>query len=139
MTDEAVGAIIESRVKTWSEAQGYPVRFGNQDFDPSTQSIDGMYLECFILPARTGSETLDGAHRHHNGVVQINIRCKRGIGSAVTRRITGELDVLFPNAGLVTDSDGVTVRFTSPVSAAPAIEDANGYFVPVSFNYRSDA
>jgi hypothetical protein len=136
VSTKACRIALESRLATWAAARSTPLRvaYENAAFTPATGET---YLACYLLPALTTSEDLEGAHRGYRGVFQVSIVAPLNIGPGAADGIAAELDTLFPVNGSYT-SGSVTVQVTTPASVATAITDESNYTVPVSFQYRAD-
>lgn len=136
MSQRKIRTIYESHLASWAAARVPPLRvaYENVVFDPANGET---YLRCFLLPAATQSETLEGEHRAFLGVFQVSIVSPIEVGAGAAQGIAAELDAVFVNFDQMTAS-GVTVQQISPVSIAPAIPGEKDYTVPASFSYRAD-
>lgn len=135
MSNKLCRRAIETRLSAWAAARSpvLPIAFENVPFSPPV----GAYLRGFLLPARTASEDLAGAHREYSGVYQINVVAPINAGPGASEGIADELAELFPlNQRIAVP--GLTLQIISPVSAAQGAQDAISYIVPVSFEYRVD-
>lgn len=136
MSTSRVQQLLESRLLTWAKARAPKLSVAVQDskFSPK----DGeTYLRCFVLPATTGSDTVDGAHRRYTGVWQVSIVKPSGGGLQVARQIEDELGALFPN-NLKLSLPGFDLFIRSPMSAGSVITDDLNTTIPVSCRYRAD-
>ena len=59
MSQADVRALIEARLADWASQNDLPVAYENVAFDPPA----GEFLKFNLLPARTGSDDMAGAHR----------------------------------------------------------------------------
>lgn len=137
MSEKIIRSIYEARLAAWAAAHSpaLKVAYENVDFTPPADG--STYLRCFLLPANTDSQDLQGIHEAFLGVFQVNIVAKAGAGLGAAKGIADELRALFPNNLRLTKS-GLTVQSISPCSQGPAQQDTNTATVPVWFNYRAD-
>lgn len=127
--------LLESRLKTWAAAESpaIPVAWQNVALTPPAT----RYLRAFVLPAETGSQTLDGSHRRYTGVWQVNVVVPIGTGPGAAEAIAQEIADLYPMNDLLSMT-GLDLYITSPMSIHPAIQDSDRFTVPVSCRYRAD-
>lgn len=133
MSDALIRAAFESRLAAWASAQvpPIPVAYQNVAFAPP----NGRYARCWVLPAPTQSQTLDGLHRERKGVFQVDLLMPNGTGSAAANALAASLDAAFP---VVLSQGAIKVFLLSPMSQSSSIQEPNHYMVPVSCMYRSD-
>jgi hypothetical protein len=95
------------------------------------------YLRGFLLPAKTASSDLAGAHRAFTGVYQVSVVAPLNGGPGIAEGIADEIAALFPlNTRLAVP--GLILQVVTPVTAAQGAQDSTSYIVPVSFEYRAD-
>ena len=135
MSDALVRAAFETRLAAWAAAQSpaIPVAYENATFTPPT----GRYVRCFLIPATTDCETMNGEHRRRMGVFQVSLCMPIGSGPAAATALAASLDAAFPIALPMTQGS-IKVFLLSPMSIAPALQEDNRYVVPVSCTYRAD-
>jgi hypothetical protein len=135
MSDALIRTAFESRLATWAAAQSpaIPVAYENCDFTPPA----GRYVRCFILPANTQSETLDGIHRKRTGIFQVDLCMPIKSGSGAAIALAASLDAAFPLTAPMTQST-LKIFLLSPMSMAAAIQQPDHFVVPVSCAYRAD-
>jgi hypothetical protein len=135
MSDALIRAAFESRLATWAAAQSpaIPVAYENVNFTPPA----GRYVRCFILPANTQSETLDGIHRKRMGIFQVDLCMPNGSGAGAAIALAASLDAAFPLTAPMTQST-LKIFLLSPMSPAAAIQRPDHFVVPVSCAYRAD-
>lgn len=137
MSDTRIRYLIETRLANWASTRSpaLPVAWEGHSFTPPA----GIYLQAFMLPANTGSDDLQGAHRVYRGVYQVSINCPSGSGSGAAGGIADEIAALFPmNLRLSIVSPAFSVTINSPCSAGPGQVGDGRYVVPISFLYRAD-
>lgn len=136
MSTKLIRTLFETRLKNWAAARVPALRIHYED-TAFTPNANETYLRCFTLPARTGSEDLEGIHRIYTGVWQVNIVKPANGGAGAASGIAEELALLFPqNLQLTSGSFMVAVR--QPMGPGPLIIDATTSTMPVSCNYRAD-
>jgi len=135
MSNKIIRAALESRLKTWAQAQSppIPIAYQNVAFTPPNQA---RYLRAFLLPAETRSD-LPGTSRNYMGIFQISICIPDGSGSGAAETILADLEALFPVA-LTIESAGTKIFITRPVSASPAMNEPGWFVLPTSIRYRAD-
>lgn len=137
MSEKIIRSVYEARLSTWAAARSpvLKVAFENVKFTPPADG--STYLRCFLLPANTDSQDLQGVHEAFLGLFQVNIVAKADAGMGEAKGIADELRTLFPNNLRLTKS-GLTVQSMTPCSQGPTQQDTNTVTVPVWFNYRAD-
>lgn len=135
MSDALVRAAFETRLAAWAAAQvpPIPVAYENAAFSTPT----GRYARCYLLPAPTVNEMLNGEHRRRMGVYQVSLCMPIGSGPGAAAALTASLDAAFPMALPMTQG-ALKVFLLSPMSPAPAIQESDRFTVPVSCTYRAD-
>lgn len=130
-----IRALLEARLSTWAKSQtpAIPVAWQNVPFTPPT----GRFLRAWVMPAETGSETLDGAHRRYVGVFQVSVYVPQGTGPAAGEAIAESIAALYPMNDLLSMT-GLDVMIVSPMSIAQGFNSDGRYVVPVSCRYRAD-
>lgn len=136
MSNKLIRQLFESRLNTWAKARVPVLRVAFQDVD-FTPVANETYLSCFLLPATTDSEDLQGVHKVFRGTWQVSIVKPRGGGLGAASGIEDELVALFPN-NLKLNSGAFSVFVRSPLSAAPPIIDTPNTTLPLSCSYRAD-
>lgn len=136
MSNKLIRQLYETRLNNWAKARTPALRVAFEDvaFTPNSGET---YLSCFLLPATTDSEDLEGAHKVYRGTLQVSIVKPRGGGLATASGIEDELVALFPN-NLKLTSGAFSVFVRSPLSAAPPIIDTPNTTLPLSCSYRAD-
>lgn len=133
MSQSLIRAAFETRLKTWADAQtpAIPLAWQNVPFAPTP----GRYARALLLPSPTRCDTLEGGHRRYQGIFQVSLVMPVGAGSRTAEVLAGDLDATFP---MTFEHDGLRICLLQPMSAAPAIADADRYVIPVSAPYRVD-
>lgn len=134
MSKARIRAAFEDRLTTWAAAQTPEIRIAweNIKFTPP----EGRYGRANLLPARTVSRDLSGMAREYAGVFQVSLYMPIGSGPGSADALEASLDAAFPVEDTLGD-DQFRIYITSPMSAAPALEDADRYVIPVSCMYRA--
>lgn len=136
MSNKLIRAAFEKRLKAWAAARSPALRVTYQGVS-FTQNAGETYLSCFLLPATTDSEDLQGTHKAYRGTWQVSIVSPTGGGLVAEGGIEDELAALFPNNQKITNG-AIDVYVRTPMSAAPAIVGTPNTTVPVSCAYRAD-
>lgn len=136
MSTKLIRQLLETRLATWAAARSPALRVNYEDvkFTPNTGET---YIRCFTLPARTGSDDLEGIHRLYAGVWQVSIVKPAGGGVGAAYGIVDELEALFP-VNLRLTSGTFTVQIITPMGPGPLITDSTTSTIPVSCTYRAD-
>lgn len=136
MSNKLIRNLFENRLKAWAAARSPVIRVEYQDvaFTPNTGET---YLRCFLLPATTDSQDLQGTHKLYRGTWQVSIVKPAGGGLVAAGGIEDELVALFPT-NLVLTSGAFKVSVRTPMSAATALVDTPNTTIPVSCSYRAD-
>jgi len=136
LSTKIIRQLFETRLATWAAARVPALRVNFEDVE-FTPNPGETYLRCFVLPARTGSDDLQGIHRLYTGVWQVSIIKPSNSGLGTAYGIVDELETQFPqNLQLTSGSFMVAIR--SPMGPGPAIQDSNTTTIPVSCVYRAD-
>ncbi len=136
MSHKKARAAYEGRLATWAAARSPALLVAYQN-KPFTPTADTAYLQAFILPALTDSQDVEGAHRVYQGVFQVSIVAPLNKGPGAADGIADELAALFVhNARLLVS--GLYIQQITPLSVAPALQNAESYTLPCSFTYRAD-
>lgn len=133
MSNRRIRNILESRLSAWAQAKPIPMAVQNFAFDP----VDGVFLSFSIIPAETGSEDEEGAHRLYTGIFQVSVVMPKNKGTSEAETIAEELDALFPK-NLRLEDDGFVVTIIRPMSAGPLISESDKATLPVYCAYRAD-
>jgi hypothetical protein len=137
VSNKLIRSLLEARLNTWAKARNPVIRVAFQDV-PFTPNAGETYLQCFVLPATTDSQMLEGGDRLYRGVWQVTIVKPKGNGLGAALGIEDELVALFPN-DLPLTSGAFTVYIRSPMGSGPALTDELNTRIPVSCQYRADA
>lgn len=136
MSNKLIRSLLEARLNTWAKARNPVIRVAFQDV-PFTPNAGETYLESFVLPATTDSQTLEGTDKLFRGVWQVNVVKPKGTGLGSSLGIEDELAALFPN-NLKLSSGSFNLYIRSPMGSFPALADDVNSKVPVSCQYRAD-
>lgn len=138
MSDLIIQSLLNTRLKAFAESRDMRVQFENENFDPpsATQPEDGIYLQGFVLPANTTSDTLEGTDKRYSGLYQINICTPQGIGIGHALEIADALSDLFPNNLQLSASDGFVLHLTTPLRRRTGINGVSTYTLPTDFAYE---
>lgn len=137
MSQKTIRSLYEGRLKAWAAARSPALRIAYQNVAFTPPADGSTYLRCFLLPADSDSQDLEGIHEAFLGVFQVSIVSKAGVGAGEAGGIADELRALFPN-NLPLSKSGFTVFVRTPASQGPAIQETDFVSIPVSFEYRAD-
>lgn len=131
MSQAIIRKAFTSRLNTWAASNGFTgkVAFENTAFTPPSTA----YLKCYILPAATRDDFLEGGHRSYKGVFQVSIVMEPNKGPAAADTFAAAMDVLFPKTFT---QDGLIINMTMPMSQGPSVQEGDRYTVAVSGNYE---
>jgi hypothetical protein len=136
MSHKLIRQIYEGRLAAWAAARAPVLRIAYQGV-PFTPTPGETYLEAFVLPAGTTSESLGGDHKAYTGVFQVSVVMPAGGGTGKSEGIVDELAALFPLFDRYSKA-GLTVVTMTPVEQGPGIPDGSNWTVSASFQYRAD-
>ncbi|PVZ19924.1 MULTISPECIES: phage tail terminator-like protein [unclassified Pseudomonas] len=136
MSHKIIRSLLESRLAAWAAARSPALRvaYQNVDFSPA----DGeTYLQAYLLPSLTASNTLGGDHRLYTGTFQVNVITPTSSGEGPAESIVVELADLFP-VTLRLARGALEVLVLTPVSQGPVVPNDTTQAVSASFSYRAD-
>lgn len=132
MSNAVIRAELETRLKTWADAQSpqVPIAFQNVSFTKPA----GPYLEAYLIPNATLNKELSGSRKTYIGLFQINCWAPKGTGMGQVEALAQSIvDDVFPFLG----PDGAVSIEQTP-SADPPLWDAGWVIVPVTVKYRME-
>lgn len=132
MSQAIIRKAFVTRLTGWANANGFTgkVAFENNGFTPPSATA---YLKCYLLPAATRDEFLEGGNRSYKGVFQVSIVMEPNKGPGAADTFAADMDALFPNRFT---QDGLIINMTQPMSQGPSVQEGDRYTVPVSGSYR---
>ena len=130
-----IRAAFEKKLADWAALQTpkVPVAYENVAFKPPTS---GPYLRCFLLPADTTDDTLDGALSEYRGLFQINVVYPAGSGPAGADALAASIAALYPAKSRLSHA-GKTIMVATPMRERPALSDALAYIIPMDCRYAA--
>lgn len=133
MSNAKIRAELETRLKTWADAQSpqIPIAFQNVAF---TKPANGPYLEPFLMPNATLNRTVDGKRKTYIGLFQINCWAQSGTGMGAVEALAQSVVNLFP---MLPKTGAVSIEKT-PEAAHPLPDDTGWVIVPVTVEYRME-
>lgn len=134
MTQARIRQSFETALNTWASAQSpvMEIAWENVTFEPPR----GRYVRAFLLPAETTSFDVLRATRSYKGLFQITLCMPRGVGMGAAEALIASLDAAMP-PGTPLTAGGLSVWITEPISAGPAIADADQVQIPLSLYYQA--
>jgi hypothetical protein len=134
MSHSIIRLLFQERLAAWAQARGLRVAYQNVAFDPAD---DETYLQAYLLPAGTDTNTIGGDHKAYTGVFQVNAVTPSGNGPTAAEDLVTAIADLFP-VFLRLSKDDFTVIVLTPVEPGPGITFDSTYTVSASFQYRAD-
>lgn len=131
MSQPLIRQALETALNTYAQANGLTVAWENTEL---SQRPTSPYLRVFLLPADSTSDDLQRKHRAYRGVFQVTVCVPTGAGPGQGEAIAAALEVAFP-PDVPLSASGLKVYLTGPMSAAPAIQDADERLIPCSVGY----
>lgn len=105
-----------------------PIAWPNRKYDGSKP-----YHRVSFLPAPVASIGLRSIDRY-DGFIQIDTVVESDTGAIVVAGYCADILTLFPRNSII-KGDGITIRFNLAGYTSPAVQDVDGYFIPVSIPY----
>lgn len=136
MSQKTIRAALESRLKTWADAQvpAIPVAWQNVSYTPASGT---RYIRAYLLPAETFDGAITGDYKLYAGIFQLSIYSPDGTGTGAAETIAELLIALFAqNTAIV--KLGLTIFIDRTPSMAPSMNDDGWHVLPVSIRYRVD-
>lgn len=134
MSNSIIRVALETRLKTWADAQTpkLPIAFeGNPFVKPAT----GGYLEPLLIPNVTSNNDLSGKRKTHLGIFEVRCWYPSGRGMGGVEKLSSSIIDLFP---ILPKTGKVSIENT-PYAERPQIDDAGWIIVPVLIFYRYES
>lgn len=132
MSNKVIRAELETRLKTWANAQVPPIPIAFQG-RPFTKPTDGEFLEAFLLPNVTLHKEVSATRKTYFGLFQINCWARSGKGVGAVEQLAQDVIDLFP---ILPKTGAVSIEKT-PYAESPDLD--NGWLiVPVLVQYRME-
>lgn len=133
MSNPVIRAALESRLKTWADAQSIPVSFENVAFTKPANFTP--FLECFLIPNVVMNRDVSATHERHYGFFQVNVWAQKGKGMGQAEALAQSVKALYP---VVPKTGSVSVE-TPPKIDKALLDDSGWVIVPVLISYRFEA
>lgn len=132
MSNKIIRAELETRLKTWADAQNprLPIAFQNAAFTKP----NGPYLEAYLLPNATLNKTVDGKRKTYMGIFQVNCWYPSGKGMGPVEQIAQDIVNLYP---MLPKIGAVSIEKT-PDAEGPEWDTSGWVIVPVVIHYRME-
>jgi hypothetical protein len=136
MSDSIIMKEFEKPLSTWATAfldldTGVPspilISYQNKRFDKTNVKL---YLQTYLMPARTVALDVVGSTKYYSGYYQMNIISDDNGGAWKVEAIKDQLEKLFPIGML-----GNGVRVSNILSSSPSYTDGNLYVLPTYSMY----
>lgn len=131
MSNSIVRAELETRLKTWAEAQSpkVPIAFENVPF---TKPTDGVFVEAILIPNITLDANVAADRQTLMGIFQVNCWARSGKGMGEVERLANSIIGLYP---ILPKTGNVSIEKTPYVESS--IQDTSGWVIsPVTIMYR---
>lgn len=134
MSIPTIRAALESRLKTWADAQNPVVKIAFQGV--GFQKPSTPFLECFLIPNVAMHRDVAATHERHLGFFQVNCWAPSGSGMGQAEALAQSIKALYP----VMPKTG-SVSIESPPKIDKALVDSTEAWVivPVLITYRFEA
>ena len=136
MSDPAIRAALETRLKTWADAQAPPVPIAWEDV-PYTPT-GARYVRAFLLPAETQTPAMTADYRLYAGLMQVSICVPSGQGPGASDALYESLKSSFDYQTKLTATGGFTVLINRVPAKGPVMLGDGYRVLPVSIYYRAD-
>ena len=136
MSQKTIRAALESRLKTWADAQvpAIHVAWQNVSYAPVSGT---RYIRAYLLPAETFDGAITGDYKMYAGIFQLSIYSPDGTGTGAAETIAESVIALFAqNTAIV--KLGLTIFIDRTPSMGPSMNDEGWHVLPVSIRYRVD-
>jgi hypothetical protein len=133
MSNKIIRAELETRLKTWADAQNpkVPIAFEGASF---TKPSAGQFLEPILIPNITLNREVSGTRKTLIGLFQVNCWAKAGSGMGAAEQLAQSVIDLFP---LLPKTGLVSIEKT-PYASAPMPDSAGWLVIPVTIQYRME-
>lgn len=133
MSNPIIRSELETRLKTWADAQTpkVPIAFEGIAFSKPT----GPFLEPLLFPNIVSDTTLAGDRQTYRGIFEVRCWCPSGRGMGAVERMASNIASLFP---LLPKTGKVSVENT-PYTERPQLDEAGWTIVPVMIMYRYES
>jgi hypothetical protein len=134
MSNIIIRSELESRLKTWADAQvpKVPVAFEGMAF---TKPSTGVFLEPTLIPMSTEDANVSGTRKRCYGVFHVNCWAKSGTGMRQVETLAQSIVTLFP---LLPKTGAVSIEST-PFVHEHDTDPAGWLIVPVTIQYRYES
>ena len=136
MSQKTIRAALESRLKTWADAQVpvIPVAWQNVSYTPVSGT---RYIRAYLLPAETFDGAVTGDYKLYAGIFQLSIYSPDGTGTGAAETIAEAIIAQFAQNTAISKS-GLTIFIDRTPSMGPSMNDEGWHVLPVSIRYRVD-
>jgi hypothetical protein len=133
MSHARIRKIFSALLADYAESKNIDVSFDNV-----TLTSDGDRIESHLIPSDTFSDTLSGDHNAYIGMFQMTLVVQYNNGLLEVESMVEELQVIFKNNKVFTDSSGFSVQVISPIKTPEGRQSGVQWRVPCYFEYRAD-
>lgn len=124
---------LETRLKTWADNHNPVIKVAWEGV-PFAKPTSGMFIQPFIIRAKSRNSNLSGTDYREHGLWQISVWGLDGKGSAETEDLSQELINLFP---VIPKFATTSIEQTGTMSQADIIDGWR--VVHLTFPYRKES
>lgn len=136
MSISIVRAALETRLKTWADAQSPPIKIAFESVTFSKPADGSPYLHCFLLPNTTINRQTDGLSKTLMGLFQVNVWTQAGQGTGTADALAESIVNLFP---VIPKFSAVSVEQTPYVNRRQPDGGTGWDITPVLIKYRYES
>jgi len=134
MSNSIIRSALETKLKTWADAQvpKIPVAFEGIAF---SKPSSGAYIEPLLIPNVTSNNELSGRRKTLLGIFEVRCWHPSGRGMGGVEQLVNNVISLFP---LLPKIGSVSIENT-PHAEHPIIDESGWIIVPVLIFYRYES
>lgn len=134
MSIPTIRAALESRLKTWADAQSIKVAYQSVAF--TKPSPPAPFLEATLIPNVAMNRDVAATHERHLGFFQVNCWAPSGLGMGQAEALAQSVKALYP---VMPKTGSVSVETPPKIDKALVDPTEAWVIVPVLITYRYEA
>ena len=134
MSNSIIRSILETRLKSWADAQVPKILFAAEGAS-FTKPTSGGFVQPVLLPNGTLNNDLSGKRKTHVGIFEVRCWYPSGKGMREAEKLADNVINLFP---LLPKIGSVSIENT-PYAEQPELDISGWIIVPVMIMYRYEA